>query len=205
MTRASGFEHIVYFQMTFNPNNPDIRNYIRSVWLLLQTNPSTSAIFGKRKLVFSHKQPKTLKRILSPSKLFPLTKEKPGIKKCNHPRCEICKVLITGDQIKIENKNFSIRSNFSCNSKNILYVISCECGKSYIGETSDFRGRVNLHKNQIATDEYRSLNVSKHLFFSKHSWKIAPFFQCKQSAIERESMESYFCTKFGPSLNSKTS
>ena len=45
---------------------------------------------------------------------------------------------------------FTIQYNFTCKSKNILYYMVCTiCGKDYVGQTKDFRKRMNNHNTDI--------------------------------------------------------
>ena len=100
------------------------------------------------------------------------------------------------------NDLINIRSCMDCNCKNVVYCINCHCGKSYIGETSDFRGRVNLHKQQILEQEYRHLYASEHLFECGNKWKIMPIFQMRYSDhLERQFKERTYIEKYKPTLN----
>ena len=85
----------------------------------------------------------------------------------------------------------------------------CEgCKKLYIGETSNFRSRVNLHKSHIKNKG--GLFVNKHISQCndniskdiKYVFKIMPFFKVKQDDEKiRKEKESYFISKFKPELN----
>ena len=51
----------------------------------------------------------------------------------------------------------------SCNTKKCLYVLQCAgCQDIYIGETNNFRLRINLHKDHASKNI--GLNVSRHKF-----------------------------------------
>jgi predicted GIY-YIG superfamily endonuclease len=54
------------------------------------------------------------------------------------------------DSAKATATNFEIgiEGNYNCNSKNVVYLLECKCGKQYIGETGDFRKRMNNHRSQ---------------------------------------------------------
>ena len=125
-----------------------------------------------------------------------------GVTKCLGPRCEICSIIITGEKICVGNDTIFINSNMNCNSKNVIYLLICQCQKFYIGETADFRARVNLHHNQIQKDEYRKLFVSKHIFScSRGKFSIAPICSSYENEAKRLTMENFFIKKFKPNLN----
>ena len=45
---------------------------------------------------------------------------------------------------------YTLRDKFSCNAVNVVYQITCAgCKSRYIGETQDFRQRMNLHKSDV--------------------------------------------------------
>ena len=76
------------------------------------------------------------------------------IKHYTDKRCQLC----TEDYLKIADKIFSlagrllftIKYNFTCKSKNILHYMVCTiCGEDYVGQTKDFRKRMNNHKSDI--------------------------------------------------------
>ena len=72
------------------------------------------------------------------------------ISKCGDTRCEICPMLICKSSIIVENGcTHTINNDMNCNSLNVIYLIICNCGLNYIGQTNNFRNRINLHKEQI--------------------------------------------------------
>ena len=97
----------------------------------------------------------------------------------------------------------SINANMCCNAKFCIYLLQClKCHHQYIGETNDFRLRINLHKDQIKKLEYRKLEVSKHIFKCGGKFKALPFFQMRNSdLLERQLKEIHFIERFKPELN----
>ena len=91
----------------------------------------------------------------------------------------------------------------TCKSKEVVYIIICpKCKNSYVGQTQSLRNRVTLHKEQITHEQYKHLQVSKHLAeCSQGKFKIMPIFQCKgQSRIEKECMEKQIISLLKPEL-----
>ena len=103
-----------------------------------------------------------------------------GTSKCGINGCQICNFLRVGRTFrsKTNGKEFSINYNLNCNSKNVVYIITCKiCGIQYVGSTtSTFRFRFNNHRNRInahlklssenkRNDDflYRHFHSSRHL------------------------------------------
>ena len=61
--------------------------------------------------------------------------------------------------------DFKINANMTCESKDVIYVITCAgCNEYYIWETSNtLHARVRVHKQHINLPEYRQINLSAHL------------------------------------------
>ena len=95
----------------------------------------------------------------------------------------------------------------SCDTKNCIYLLQCAgCQDIYIGETNNFRLRINLHKDHASKNI--GLNVSRHIFqCTEHrgdspKFFAMPFFKITVDNIYlRRNMESYFINKFCPQLN----
>ena len=88
------------------------------------------------------------------------------VKKCNDKKCGTCPLIRTTNKIMFKNSKlpFKIKSNMDCNAKNVIYLINCSgCDKEYIGQTSNLRARVRVHKQQILNPNLRTLYVSKHI------------------------------------------
>ena len=73
---------------------------------------------------------------------------------------------------------------------------------TYIGECVNFRDRYNLHKNHIKNEEYRNLNVSKHIFSCRNKFKASPIFLIDSDCIiKRKTYEDKFIELYQPALN----
>ena len=199
-------KEVIPFITTHNPLIDDNYKYIQSNYEILQKNPETSDIFEQVKLIRGKRQPPNLKRLLTKARLpsdIPLG----GVSTCNQPRCKLCEDIIVGDKFIFAKvgATFSIRSRMNCNVQNCIYVLCCNgCDKIYIGETTDFRSRVNLHRNHIKQN--KGLGVSLHIHQctqnTEPKFSIMPFYKVKSDniAIRREK-ESFFIKKIKPDLN----
>ena len=60
-------------------------------------------------------------------------------------------------------RDFKINANMTCESKDVIYVMTCAgYNEYYIWETSNTL-RTRVHKQHINLPEYRQINLSAHL------------------------------------------
>ena len=115
-------------------------------------------LFVRNSLTTIYRRKKNFKEILSPS-LFrsKFNKNESYISNCN--KCDICKdYLISGNKFKCKviGRVYSVRGSLSCNSPNVIYIISCKnCGDQYVGSATDFKARFRIHKSKIKTKKDR--------------------------------------------------
>ena len=127
------------------------------------------------------------------------------ITKCKN-KCVTCTHLVETSEVIINQQKFQLKYNFSCDSKNLIYmyVIICECKLNfYIGECLSLKQRDLLHRSNINWERNRVLKVSKHIFqCSGGKFTIYPFYKMKNDCeIQRKAKEKYFIEKFQPNLN----
>ena len=67
---------------------------------------------------------------------------------CNS--CDICKHYLVAEKkfaSKVTGKTYFIKGDLSCNSKNVIYLITCDkCKYEYIGLAVDFKPRFGYTK-----------------------------------------------------------
>ena len=193
------------FVSTFNKRNPKIFPEIYKHFQTLQEeNETFKQISLETKFIKSERQPRNMKQILTSAKFETQTTR--GVKKCNKKKCNLCKILIEGDSYKIPSQQriFKIKSNLTCSSENVIYILECaNCEKFYLGATTmEFNKRINLHRSQITHEEYRVLQVSKHLSeCANGQFRAIPIFQEKSSNLLFVK-EANFIKLFSPPLNS---
>ena len=167
--------------LTQSPDLPFVSTYDKSntfqrakdVYEVIQREPSLKPIFGETKLINCRRQPQNLKQILTRAS-FREEEEQFRVTKCNGPRCQICTFILEGYYFQFPQQLFFVNAHMTCNVKNVLYVIKCAgCEKIYIGETCDFRLRVNNHRDHCRNAG--GLSVNKHIH-SCAKQKIPPFF-----------------------------
>ena len=123
--------------------------------------------FENLKVIKSKRQAPNLKRILTKAEF---SQKQVGVYKCPDKRCECCASLLLGNSYTFKNvdKTFNLKTYFSCDSYNLLYIIIfLTCREEYTGETginkTKLRERVRVYRQYIRQPEYQKLKVEKHL------------------------------------------
>ena len=141
------------FVSTFNRRNPELFTEAYNHLNNLRMDDKLNDILNNTKVIKSKRQPNNLKQILTHAKFSQTNNdENYEVKKCNDRRCKVCEILIEGKIFKFKNcqTEFEVKRNFTCNSKNVVYVIQCDsCKEEYIGSTQQLNHRVALHKSNI--------------------------------------------------------
>ena len=155
--------------LTYHPYLRPINKIVKNLQPLLNKDPYLNQIFSVPPLI-SYRQPPNLKLLLTSASL-PNERFITGTFPCNSPKCHLCPNINTNPTITGPNGvPIKISENFSCNSSNIIYAISCNlCPKAiYIGETSNtIRQRMNGHRSNIKHN--RNKPVAKHFNKPDHS------------------------------------
>lgn len=106
-------------------------------------------------------------------------------------------------------RNFNIHSSITCESSNLIYVITCSgCGEHYIGQTGDtLRHRMTVHRQQIRETKYQCTAVSGHLRNCAKNiipnFTVCPIYKFYKTTTEkeRETKEKHFISLHKPQLN----
>ena len=163
----------------------DIGYVIRKHLHLLQSNPKCREFFPSNSIIPSFRRTKNLKEILAPSKyrtrVEQETNETGGGIKCKRSRCDLCKnVLIESNffQSFQTNRKYFIKPRLSCDSKNVIYLASCnKCRLQYVGSTAtQFKVRFRNHKISMVTNK-KTCEVAVHYNNSPHALNDFSF-QC---------------------------
>lgn len=90
------------------------------------------------------------------------------VTRCTSTKCTLCATHIkeTSTITSTTNrKTFKITNNLNCNSKNIIYVITCaKCGLQYVGETGRLaKDRLTDHRSAIRTHKETPIGIHFNL------------------------------------------
>lgn len=129
--------------------------------------------------------------------------------RCNRRACECCLYIKETSEFYTNNNDIvcDIEGKLDCNSKNIVYLITCErCSEAYVGETSrPLRVRLNNHVSNIRLN--KNTQVAEHFNQLDHlgqlDLSITPICQVSDTGsklrdqILRRNCEAYFIKVLG--------
>ena len=172
---------------------------------------------GNKKVVAARRQPQNIRSMLFRPRFEssqPATQG--GVKACrDDPNrkvgpgqpCRCCDLLdvCSAMTFKGSDHSFEIRHNFTCDTSNLIYALTCgTCGKNYIGQTErTVRERCGDYRRAINTQNF-SQGVHEHIHnCGKGQFKMTPFFKIKGSNDHSTilSYEDLFIKRYQPELN----
>ena len=166
------------------------------------------SILGGLKFIHSRRQPLNLRQKLVRSRFTNKTQD--TVSQCGGKCCTTCEQIIVENSFKFKatNRPFKVTHDIDCNSKFLLYVLTCMgCSKNHIGKTrKKLRKRMNLQRQHIRDKKYRISLVSAHIAQCAANktikFTVLPFYNMSgENNDARRSKEQYFIRKFKPSLN----
>ena len=105
-----------------------------------------------------YRRKKNIKEIPSPSS-FPSKAKQIENSITSSNKCDICKNFLVSDtkfKCKVTGRVYNIRGKLTCNSPNVVYLISCSnCDDQYVGSALDFKSRFRIHSSDIKTKKDR--------------------------------------------------
>ena len=143
----------------YNPRNPNFDQILQEhTGLLLMTRKD--AIKPEDIEVVYSRSP-NIKDILIKGNLKDTQLPK-GTTPCGKIRCKTCNHIQTGSKIRKELETYDIRGSFTCQSRNIVYLLTCNiCNKKYVGEREQtLNGRCRGHESNMRANNNNI--VSKH-------------------------------------------
>ena len=167
--RAS--KKIFPFVTTFNPMLPDLNYIIKKHLHFLASNPRLRELFPKNSIISSYRRSKNLKKILAPSKFESTHSQRISSPagscfKCDKNKCDLCKNYF------VESRNFSsfktgksysIRPNLTCDSKNVIFLVSCKkCQLQYIGSRTQFKVRFSSTSHSLQDFPFQCIDQFSH-------------------------------------------
>ena len=181
--------------LTYHPHNTEVRKIVMKNFPILQSSPKLSETFELPPLM-AFKRDRNLGDLLVRSAFQPSDppqKHTPGNSRCERKNCKCCPFINTTTTIVKgpSGRQFSIRSNFTCQTCNVVYVVNCSlCGRAYVGETyRTLEERCKEHRDSIIRNQQTPVGV--HFNTGMHS--ISHF---SISAVWRNSSGDYLKRKF---------
>ena len=207
---TTGSTQVIPYISTFNPKNPEIYSLIHNNISILSNDQRMKRVITENQFIKSKRQSKNLKKILTRAKFDEtVSNDTPSVIKCGKSNCGTCPYLQEKDIFTFKNgMTFTIRSNITCSSKEVIYVITCNgCNENYIGQTTDLRKRVTVHRQQIRHTKYTMIPLSEHIRtcakYKNPIFFICPIYRFLKDSTENERIikEKRFINIFKPKLN----
>lgn len=135
---------------------------------------SSYDIFNNFKPILAYKNHKNLNKMLIRSVVCNNVKSSQSFfsKKCTNNNCKACNYIVecsTFYSNNNSNKIYKIKHNFTCKTRNIIYLITCnKCKKQYVGQSSrPLADRINNHLSCIRT--HKQTPIGMHFNLPNHS------------------------------------
>lgn len=189
--------------LTYSSYLPDTHKIVKKNMNILQKSKRMTDVFRSPPIV-AYKRSKNFRDILIHGKL----KKQKGIIQssrcsgpCDTPGCKTCMFLPQSEMFQGKDTTYSIYRGGNCNTKNVVYLISCgKCNQPvYVGETGrSIKERVKEHIWDIRA--FRDKPVSIHFNSSAHSendikFNIIESINNNKSTIYRRIREEFWINK----------
>ena len=215
---SAGNSSNIPFVFTHNNANPNVLNTVRRSLDILAPSERMSRVMKDKKIIAARRQPRNIRSLLFKPR-FEMNKQttKGNVLACrNDPNrnklrgrpCKCCDYLqeCTHLTFKGTDEPFEIRYNFTCDTRNVIYALTCSgCGENYIGKTErEVRDRCGEYRLAI---ERKKSTQGVHEHISKCSngkFVMTPFFKLHDSNRDSQmilSYESLFIKRYKPQLN----
>ena len=148
----------------YNPTNSNFHEILHEhTGLLLMTRKE---VIKPEDIQVTYSRSPNLKHILIQGSLE-ATQQPRGTIPCGKPRCKTCDHIHQGDTITKQQETYPIRGSFTCQSKNLVYLLTCIiCNKQCVGETEQTLNRrcrghesnMRRHNDNIVSKHYKEYN-----------------------------------------------
>ena len=155
----------MFFTTDYHPSLPTIKGILTRFLPVLHGSEKMRKVLPAPPSM-SFRQPGNLKKNLCRAKLRQPDENRGAnqpARKCNKARCQLCQLFECSDCVTSASNQRRFRcrnSNASCDTLWVIYVISCpHCQLQYVGQTNNFRTRMNGHKSDFR--KYRDGDADK--------------------------------------------
>ena len=188
--------------LTYHPHNLPVKNILLKNFDILLKDPKLKSTFYKPPLVAYKRDTNLRDHLVRASHKHSQNISPPGNHCCNKPRCKTCPFLNTSTHTfkGPSGKSFTIKSPFTCQSFNLVYIISCSlCSKLYCGET--YRSLDDRFKEHLQAVRLRKdTPVGSHFNSPGHNlfhMTVAAVHQNHSDVIHRKFLETSLISRLG--------
>ena len=206
------------FVYTNNCANPDVLDTVRRGLDILAPSERMTTVMKDKSVVAARRQPRNLKSLLFKPRFDTRTDSaKGGVLPCKKDPnrgitrgrpCKCCDYLQECSTITFKGSDtpFEIRHNFTCDTRNVIYALTCSgCGDNYIGKTErEVRDRCGDYRNAIDNRNFKQ-GVHEHISeCGNGQFVFTPFFKIHDNTRDSQTILSYetlFIKRYRPRLN----
>ena len=207
VTGREGNNKILAFVHDFDSSLPQIFQEVKKLTSRIFVSRELKQVFADFRVVDSQREPSNLLRILQHSRFNGDAEKsnKTRVTKCGQLNCKTCRDILEVNEVHFRNsdKTYTIKVDMNCTVRNVIYVLFCKkCEHSYIGETVDFRARMNAHRSNSSSEGAAVMEVSRHFFDCGLGFWVCPLFKMREeNKIARLVREDYLIKLLKPDLN----
>nr|XP_055053423.1 uncharacterized protein LOC129438630 [Misgurnus anguillicaudatus] len=180
----------------YSPVARAIEGAIKRHWHILDTDPTLGLSFQNPPRVVFKKPPNLRNRLVRAD--LPSTKTPHFLNTIpagNYPcgRCQQCHFTYKTDTFNHPHNGnrYKIKEVISCSTTNVIYMLTCPCGLSYIGKTTrTLKTRISEHRSAIRNG-ITSSPVAVHFMNAKHN----------VSSLKYVGIESIKCPRRGGNVD----
>lgn len=185
-------EPAIMLSTCYSKCSEQLKSIINRHWYILKSDSDLGDAFQNQPRIV-YKRGKNLRDMLVHSDLPPLPAPRKSIlahipdgnRKCGS--CAQCNYTYKCNTYKHPHtgKSIPIKGIITCNTKSVIYLITCPCGKSYVGKTSrELKVRIAEHRSTIRC---KNLNypVAAHFVEAGHSVSALKYIGIEKVSLPR--------------------
>ena len=148
---------------SYNPSNPNIKNYIHQNWNIIDNSVDCQETFEHKPIIGSKRLPNLKDMLINALICYPPKQIKSNKTLPNHctrlGKCTYCPIIKKIDKITCNitgkiYKTVDLPKKISCELNDIVYLITCnKCNKYYVCETEELLGQESMSTNYLSKNQ----------------------------------------------------
>ena len=159
---------------TMHPSLPRINKVLDKYYGLIKNSSVDSKILPRECLIAASRKLKPLSAIVTKNPFSNYTENTPsGFQQTPGCSCKLCKEGFFTNLVENRGRNVYLRTINNCQSKHVIYCVSCSCGLRYIGKTDNIKIRWANHKSHIRNGR-KTCNFATHCIENHAEVMVGP-------------------------------
>ena len=156
----------IAFVTKMHPALPKVERIFDQFYPLIASCSFSSKLLPRKALISTNRKLPNLSSLLTGN---PFQRQLPpslpkGFQRTMGCSCKVCSEGFFASVVfspSYPDRGFTITKSLNCRSRNVIYQITCHCGKNYVGRTKNPNHRWANHKSHIRLEE-RGCNMANH-------------------------------------------